>query len=132
VRQAVLDASALLALYNNTRGADKVAGLLKDALHGETHVIMSAVNWGEVHYITWRDRGQQAAQKKMSELRNLPIEIEPADFETAAIAAEMKASFPLPYVDCFVASVARRRKATLVTLDRDFAVLRHQVSILFL
>jgi len=93
---------------------------------------MSAVNWGEVLYATRRDRGANAAERLLEVGAQLPIEIEPADKEAAKVAAEFKAQFQLPYVDCFAASAAKRHKATVVTADSDFAALERHLPILFL
>jgi predicted nucleic acid-binding protein len=132
MRRAVFDASALIVFYNNDRGAKKISGLLADALAGKTAVMMSAVNWGEVYYIMWRERGAAAAQQKLAEIARLPMKIEPVDFEAAKLAAEIKAHFRLPYVDCFVASLAKLRDATIVTADSDFSVLKRQIPVLFI
>ena len=42
------------------------------------------------------------------------------DMELAQQAASLKAQYKLPYADCFAATLAQARKATLVTSDKDF------------
>jgi predicted nucleic acid-binding protein len=132
MRRAVLDASALAVFYGNGRGAAKVGSLLADALSGKTNLMMSVVNWGEVYYVTWRERGQAAAQQKLAEMARLPIRIEPVDSEAAKVAAEFKAQVRLPYVDCFAASLAKMHTATIVTADSDFSILKAHMPVLLL
>ena len=54
LRRIVLDASTILVLFRDSRGAETVRQLIVSALHGETQLFMSVINWGEVYYSTWR------------------------------------------------------------------------------
>lgn len=78
------------------------------------------VNWGEVYYSVWRARGEKAADANLREVAQLPIEIVGVDMELGKLAASFKARHDLRYTDCFAASLAQARKATLVTSDKDF------------
>ncbi len=120
MRSYVLDASALMAFFANRPGADKVENLLAKAADAQRPLAMCVVNWGEVYYSIWRARGEEAAEAKMREIAQLPIEIVAADAELTRQAASLKARHHLPYADCFAAALARLRKATLVTSDPDF------------
>jgi predicted nucleic acid-binding protein len=84
---------------------------------------MSVVNCGEVYYSVWRARGEKAAEAKLQEIGQLPIEIVGVDTELGNPArrdARLKAEHNLPYADCFAAALAQARKATLVTSDENF------------
>ena len=81
---------------------------------------MSVVNWGEVYYSVWRARGEKAAEAKLHEIAQLPIEIVGVDLELGKLAARLKAEHNLPYADCFAAALAQSRKATFVASDKDF------------
>jgi len=116
----VLDASALMAFFEDRPGADKVEELLAKAAEAKHPMLMSVVNWGEVYYSIWRARGEKAAAAKLHEIAQLPIEIIGVDTELAKLAATLKAQHNLPYADCFAAAVAQARKAALVTSDKDF------------
>ena len=54
------------------------------------------------------------------------------DMELAKLAASLKAEYHLPYADCFAASLAQARKATLVTSDKDFLRVGTAVKTLWL
>jgi ribonuclease VapC len=116
----VLDASALMTFFENRPGAGKVEELLAGAVDSQRPLAMSVINWGEVYYSVWRARGDKAAEAKLHEIAQLPIEIVGVDMELAKLAASLKAEHNLPYAYCFAAALAQARKATLVTGDKDF------------
>ena len=116
----VLDASALMTFFENRPGADKVEDLLAKAAESKHPLWMSVVNWGEVYYSIWRARGEPAADAKLQEIAQLPLQIMDVDMELAQAAASLKAAHNLPYADCFAAALAQNKKATLVTSDKDF------------
>lgn len=130
MKRVVLDASALITLYEGRPGADKVEEFLGGAIEGKTELLMSVVNWGEVYYTVWRGRGELAARKVLAELAQLPIEIVAADMELTRLAAEFRAQTKLPYADCFAAALAKNRKGALATSDLDFSAVRHEVHLL--
>ena len=116
----VLDSSALMTFFEDRPGADKVEELLAKAAEAKHPLLMSVVNWGEVYYSVWRARGQKAADAKLLEIAQLPIEIVGVDMELGKLAASLKAEHNLPYADCFAAALAQAGKAALVTSDKDF------------
>ena len=116
----VLDASALMAFFEDRPGAEKVEELLAKAADTKHPLLMSVVNWGEVYYSVWRARGLKAADAKLLEIAQLPIQVFDVDMELAQAAARLKAQHNLPYADCFAAALAQARKAALVTSDKDF------------
>jgi predicted nucleic acid-binding protein len=120
VKSHVLDSSALMAFFEDRPGADKVEELLAKAAEAKAPLLMSVVNWGEVYYSVWRARGEKAAETKLHEIAQLPIEIVDADVDLTKEAASLKAQHNLPYADCFAAALAHSRKAALVTSDKDF------------
>jgi predicted nucleic acid-binding protein len=119
----VLDASALMAFFEDRPGADRVEELLAKAAETKRPVLMSVLNWGEVYYSVWRARGEKAADDLLRRIAQLPIEIVGVDMELGKLAASLKAQHNLPYADCFAAALTQARKATLVTSDKDFECL---------
>jgi PIN domain nuclease of toxin-antitoxin system len=53
----VLDASAIIMIYENRAGAEKLAGLLQHASDGRSKLAMSVVNWKEAYYPIWNTSG---------------------------------------------------------------------------
>jgi predicted nucleic acid-binding protein len=132
VRPCVLDASALIAFFEDRPGAAKVESLLAKAVETRRPLLMSVINWGEVYYAVWRAHGQEVAEAKLREIAQLPIDVVEAGAELTKLAATLKARHNLPYADCFAASLARVRKAALVTSDKDFERAASSLKILWL
>jgi predicted nucleic acid-binding protein len=128
----VLDASALMAFFEDRVGGEKVEELLSKAAEAKRPLLMSVINWGEVYYAIWRARGEKAANSKLQETAQLPIELVDVDAELARLAASLKAQHDLPYADCFAAALAQTRKALLVTSDKDFELLGGKLKTLWL
>jgi len=126
-----LDASALLHLLTNGPGAERVERLLKEA-RPATPLLVSAVNWGEVFYISWQRHGAESARQTLADLLRLPIRVVPADTPQVLKAGELKAVHKIPYADCFAAALATLSQATLVTSDRDFEKLGRHHPVLWI
>ena len=127
----VLDANALLDLLSNGPGAERVERLLK-AARPATPLLVSAVNWGEVFYISWQRHGEESARQTLADLLQLPIRIVPVDVPQVLKAGELKAMHKIPYVDSLAAALATLNQATLVTSDRDFEKLGRQFPVLWI
>jgi predicted nucleic acid-binding protein len=132
LRRVVLDASALIVFYRDAQGALTVEQLLRSSLEGKTQTLMSVVNWGEVYYVMRKLYGERVADRILTGISRVPIEIEDATREATMLAAEFKAKYSLPYADCFAASLAKRAGAEIMTSDSDFSVVKHQIPIVFL
>jgi predicted nucleic acid-binding protein len=132
MKRMVLDASAVISFFEGRSGAEEVEDLLAESVAGKAELFISIVNWGEVYYSAWRAHGRDAARKTAAEISQLPIEVVNADSELTKIAAELRALHSLPYADCFAASLAKARKAQLVTSDQDFSKVKSEIEILFL
>ncbi len=132
MKRVVLDASALVAFYENEPGADKVEELVREAMEGKKELLMSVVNWGEVYYSRWHKGGQEAADRVRAEVDQLPIEIVDANRDLTELAAEFRVKFHLPYADCFAAALAAARKGILSTADKDFKLVQDQIHVQWL
>jgi predicted nucleic acid-binding protein len=130
MKRIVLDASALMTFFENRPGAEKVEHLIRLAVEGKRHLLMSVVNWGEVYYSTWRAKGPGVARKLLEDIAQLPLELVDADLELTRLAAELRAEHNLHYTDAFAASLAVNRKAALATSDKDFAQIEKKLEIL--
>ncbi len=131
MKRYVLDTSALIAFFQDEPGAAKVQELLTQAREADRPLLLSVVNWGEVYYVAWQRTGEAAAQQRLEEIARLPIDLVPADRDTAFLAASLKARHKLPYADAFAAALAQQRKAIVVTTDRDFVQVEKQVALLW-
>jgi predicted nucleic acid-binding protein len=121
-KRYVLDANALVGLFEDRQGtAGKVEVLLERALEQDLPLLMSAVNWGEVFYITWRRHGEAKARDAEAKLQEMPVAVVAADLDRATRAAALKQKHSLGYADAFAAELAIERNARLVTADPEFS-----------
>jgi predicted nucleic acid-binding protein len=131
VKPVVLDASAVMTFFEDRPGAAKVEELIARAVEGESELLMSVVNWGEVYYSVWRAQGRDPARQVLALIAQLPIEVVDATFELTKLAAELHAQHKLPYADCFAAALAIDRKASVATSDHDFAQVEKHLPIVW-
>ena len=128
----VLDAHALMVLFNDEPGADEVERILLKAERGSPKLLMSVVNWGEIYYSILRGASQEMAETKAHEIAGMQIELVPVDandLELVRQAAAFKATRKMSYADCFAAALAKIKNAELVTGDREFKQLARDVKI---
>ena len=116
----VLDASAVFRYSDNETGAARVEELLNLALLGKVHLLLSAVNWGEIAGILFKRHGRADARRIAGNLTALPIAIVPVDKADAEGAGIFKQEHGVPYADAHAGFLAQRESATLVTADFDF------------
>ena len=128
----VLDANAVLSFVEDAAGAARIEQLLRDARRGSVALLMSVLNWGEIFYQSWQQRGEESARRMLDDLVRLPIELVPVDASQVLKAGEFKVVHKIPYVDCVAAALSDLRQATLVTSDRDFEKLGRHFPILWI
>ena len=128
----VLDSFALLALLGGEPSGEDVMRLLRQADNGETRLLMTWVNVGEVAYIVERRWGVGRLHQVLATLEGTAVEIVPVERELALAAAHTKAKHPLAYADAFAAALAAKIGATLVTGDPEFRLLEGALRIRWL
>ena len=127
----VLDAHALMVLFNDEPGAEEVEKILLKAEKGNPQLLMSVINWGEIYYSIMRGASQELADSKSHEIAGMRIEVVPVDardFELIRQAAVFKATKKMSYADCFAAAMAKTQNAELVTGDREFKVVEKELK----
>ena len=132
MKAVVLDASALMTFFERRSGAEKVEDLIVGAMRAERRLLMSVVNWGEVYCSTWEASGPARARQLRAEIDQLPIEVLDADFETALLAAEIRARYRLHFMDSFAAALGAAHHAAVATCDKDFNRLRNVLELLWI
>jgi predicted nucleic acid-binding protein len=129
MKRYVLDTNALLNFVNDEPGAEGVQQFLASALRENNPLLMSVVNWGEVFYVSWERRGEEAARRVMGSIARLPLEVVPADIAQISKAAEIKSMHKIPYADSVAAALAELRQAILITSDHDFRKLGRRIQV---
>jgi len=121
IKEDVLDANAVIAYFqtNQSENAARVDHLVDLAELGRTHLLISAINLGEIFYNLRKLNKEEIVLRLMAKLTAFVTVIE-IDAATAIQAAELKYRYKLGYADSFAALLAIERKATLVSADPDF------------
>jgi len=127
----VLDSYALFAYFREEEGADIVTKLIKETTR-DVRLFLSLVNFGEVAYITERERGTQQAAELLEDIRRLPITLGRIDKERVLAAAHIKARYPVSYADAFAIALTQELGASVVTGDPEFKKVESVVSVLWL
>ncbi|MGE5641921.1 MAG: type II toxin-antitoxin system VapC family toxin [Byssovorax cruenta] len=125
----VLDSFALLAYLQDESVASQVEKLLEKASKDRCRLLFSLINLGELLYITERRGGVAKAQDALALIRQLPIELMPADEQLIFAAAHIKANHSLSYADSFAVAVAMQEDATILTGDPEFQSVEKLVKI---
>ncbi|GAB4573655.1 MAG: PIN domain-containing protein [Anaerolineales bacterium] len=125
----VLDSYALMAFFEDEPGADFVRELIRKAVEGDTNLLMTAVNLGEVWYAIARNNSPEVADQYIHEIKGMGIEIVDVDWNLTRQAAAFKANGNISYADCFAAALAKLKKAELVTGDKEFKALEGEIKV---
>ena len=125
----VLDSFALLAYFEAEPAAARVKEVLVQAASGRATVVLSTVNFGEVVYITERERGLATAQTVIGALDQLPITLVDADRDLALAAAHVKAHHSVAYADAYAIALAEQNVGVVLTGDPEFKAVEHLVAV---
>jgi predicted nucleic acid-binding protein len=116
----VLDSFSLLAYLQDEPAASRIEKLFEDAERQKCRLFLSLINLGELLYITERRGGVVKAQDALALIRQLPIQVMPADEQIVFAAAHIKANHTLSYADAFVVALAMQENASILTGDPEF------------
>ncbi len=125
----VLDTFALLAYLRDEPAAAHIETMLANAGKRKSRLLVSIINLGELLYIVERRGGLSKAQDTLALIRQLSIEILPADEQTVFAAAHIKANHALSYADAFAVAAAIREGAVILTGDPEFEAVESIVNV---
>jgi len=119
----VLDTSACLAFLQDEQGADEVEEILSNK-----QCLLPFVVLLEVYYVTFREKGEEAADKRYAMLKSLSAEfLWDIDEPILMTAGRFKGQYRLSLADAIIAAFAKREGAVLVHKDPEFDLLKHEV-----
>src|SRR5260370_16327905 len=107
----VLDAPALMVLFNDEPGAEEVEKILIKAESGSPKLLMSVVNWGEIYYSILCGASQEMAEAKAHEIAGMQIDlvlVDTRDLELVRQAPLFKATSKIHYAYCFSATLLKK------------------------
>ncbi|MCL1997447.1 MAG: PIN domain-containing protein [Turicibacter sp.] len=114
----VMDACALLAVYNGEEGAKVVADILRDARNGTVEITMHSLNLLEVYYGTYRDLGKEEAAKLLEDVGKLTMRINATiSPQMLEEAGRLKATYKVSLADSIALAQAAVLGAKLLTAD---------------
>ena len=129
----VLDTSALIRFVDNEAGADRIAEILGQQETGNARVLLSAVHWGEVVFIIAKRYGAESLPSSLATLKDLEIEVIPADEDRSARTALLRHKYKIPYADAFGVELASDSSDhILITADFDVKPAAQDIAIEFL
>ena len=125
----VLDSWSVIAYLEDEPSGQQVADIIAGAHEEGIPIYMTVVNAGEVWYIIACEISDEEANNSIKELRDLRIQFVDVDWELTQEAARFKSQYKMSFADCYVAALAKTRKADLVTGDAEFKAVEDQVKI---
>jgi predicted nucleic acid-binding protein len=125
----LFDSHALLAFFQNEKGADVVARILKKALKKHIERLICVINLGEILYVTKRRFGDAKKLEALRRVHELGINILPVPDSLVFKAAEIKAEYPISFADCFAFVCALEHSAILLTGEPEFKNVSHLINI---
>jgi predicted nucleic acid-binding protein len=125
----VLDSWAILSYFNDEPAGEQVEIIIVDARENGIPIFISVVNAAEVWYITARRRSEADADSGIHVLSEFGIHFIEADWNLAKDAGYFKSRNKMSFADCFAAALAKQRKASLVTGDKEFKQVQTEITI---
>ncbi len=132
MEKVVLDSYVWLSYLLVDASFQKAEKTLHEIFDGQKEGYISAVNYGEVIYMSWRKKGKDLGLKAEEMLKNFPLVIVEPSLDLCVEAAHLKATYTMSYADAFAASLAQRLDATLITGDKEFKPLKGKIKIQFI
>jgi ribonuclease VapC len=125
----LFDSHALLAFFQEEKGTEVVAKILRRALKQRLDRLICVINLGEIIYMTKRRFGDKKKMEILGRVHQLGLKILPVPEALVYKAAELKADYPISYADCFALACASEQSAILVTGDPEFKKVAHLIDI---
>lgn len=123
MRRIVFDSHALISFFRKEPAYAFVRDLLVKIANNESEAFISSVNVGEIYYMLVKKGSIKIAEAAIASLKQFPLHFIDPDFSMCMEAAALKAKYSISYADAFAASLAMKRKATLITGDDEFEVM---------
>lgn len=129
MQDIVFDTSILLLFFNNEQGYKKIQKLLNLASVKKVKIIISEISLMEVYYKFIRILGEDLAEKKLTQVFELPLELIPIDQMILKFVAHFKAKGGISVADAIVAATAKVKNVPLLTKDPEFLRLKDEIKV---
>ena len=121
----VLDSSALLTIWNDEAGADRVAELLGSG----KKIYISFMTLMECRYRIWKNVDRHESERFSEYLDLLPLEVVGVTEAIFALAVEIKATYNLSVCDSWIIATAVSTRSLLVHKDPEFEQVAHRLQL---
>ncbi|GHT58768.1 hypothetical protein FACS1894109_13520 [Spirochaetia bacterium] len=116
----VLDASAVIAIFREEAGKEKVWDILREAEKGTVTVYISKVNLIEVSYKFYRDLGKEANDALLEHIYRMPIQVQSTIAENVfSEASRLKGTYTMSLGDAIGLGTAINLNGVFVTSDGE-------------
>jgi predicted nucleic acid-binding protein len=122
----LLDTKALIAFFNNEKGADKVELILKAIDENDAEGFVSAITLTELYYLYARQFGEGFAKERIGLIKHSNLKVISITEDIATKAGEYKIK-AIPIADALIAASAHSVDASVVTDDEHFDTLAVKV-----
>jgi len=115
-----LNACALIAIFNQEKGADKVETLLEEAENGQHDIYMNSINLIEVCYGFLRELGKDKSAELLEQIYAMPIQIvDTIDDVIFSETSRIKATYAIPLGDAIGLATAIKLSGSFVSGDHS-------------
>lgn len=128
MKRIVFDSYAMLVLFQREKGHEEITQLLSDIAANNKEGFICVINLGEIYYIAHRKQGVNKADLAIRAIMHFNLHIVDADYALTMEAARIKARHKLSYADAFAAALTIKKKATLITGDKEFKQLEGEAN----
>ena len=119
----VLDTSAIFTLTKAEDGSEVVEDILNLAKKGKNAAYLSFASFMELYYVTWQEKGEDAAKELIILVKALPVHMVDSNERITLSAGRIKANHRLSVADAFIAATAMDKNAVLVHKDPELEVI---------
>jgi len=125
----IFDSHAMLVFFQKEKGSEVVYRRLKQIIKNNEQPLICVINLGEILYMTKRTFGEGKKIELLSRISQLSFNILSVPDDLVLMAADIKASYPLSYADCFVVACAIEQSAVIVTGYPEFKSIEHLAKV---
>ena len=120
----LLDTSSWLTYMEEEEGVDRVEEILRTE-----RVLLPFVVLLEIYYISYRERGEEIANRRYALLKSLDIEfLWNLDEPILLMAGRFKALYRVSLADAIIAAVAKIKGAILIHKDPEYEALGQEIE----
>lgn len=128
----ILDSCLLLAYLRKESNWLEVKEYLLQAQRKEKEIFLCWLNLIEVYYKIYRKKDEFNANKALSFIKKLPLQLIIPNEDLFLEAGKIKGKYSIALADCFIVALAKQLKAVILTGDPEFKKISKEAKIIWL